>query len=150
MTPPLRYVLDTNICIIKDKPAAVWNRIDSLRPGEVGQSAVTKAERLPGGSRCARRNHHLAAVLSFAPHLVMFPFDSQVTEAYGRARAGLQHAGPSSGPLDIQIAATTSAHGLILVTNDTREFAGMPDLKIGAWTQCGIETRSGAVSSVHE
>ncbi|CAM3737293.1 type II toxin-antitoxin system VapC family toxin [Deinococcus saxicola] len=137
MTPPLRYLLDTNICIsiIKDRPAAVRERFDGLRPGEVGLSAVTEAELLHGVYKSARVDHNLAAVLDFVSQLVVLPFDSQVTDAYGRVRAGLEQAGQPIGPLDFQIAATALAHGLILVTNNTREFTRMSGLKIEDWTQ---------------
>ncbi|GGL87907.1 hypothetical protein GCM10010840_27440 [Deinococcus aerolatus] len=108
-----------------------------MRPGEVGLSAVTEAELLHGVYKSARLDHNLAAVLDFASQLVVLPFDSQVTDAYGRVRAGLEKIGQPIGPLDFQIAATTLAHGLILVTNNTREFARVPDLKLEDWTQGG-------------
>ena len=134
---PPRYLLDTNICIfiIKNRPAAVRERFDRLRPGEVGLSAVTEAEVLHGVYKSARVDHNLAAVLDFASQLVVVPFDSQVTDAYGRLRAGLEQIGPPTFPLDFQIAATAVAHSLILVTNNTREFAQVPGLKIEDWTQ---------------
>lgn len=133
----LRYLLDTNICIfiIKDRPTSVRARFDGLRPGEVGLSAVTEAELLHGVYKSERVDHNLAAVLNFASQLVLLPFDSQVTDAYGRVRAGLEKIGQPIGPLDFQIAATALAHGLILVTNNTREFARVPGLKIEDWTQ---------------
>ena len=92
MNPPLRYLLDTNICIfiIKHRPATVRARFDGLRPGEVGLSAVTEAELLHGVYKSARVDHNLAAVLDFASQLVVLPFDSQVTGTYGRVRAGLE------------------------------------------------------------
>lgn len=137
MTLPLRYLLDTNICIfiIKNKPAVVRERFDGLRSGEVGLSAVTEAELLHGVYKSARLDHNLAAVLDFASQLVVVPFDSQVTDAYGRIRAGLEQLGQPIGPMDFQIAATAVAHGLILVTNNTREFVRVPGLKIEDWTQ---------------
>ncbi|MPY68148.1 type II toxin-antitoxin system VapC family toxin [Deinococcus sp. SDU3-2] len=132
----LRYLLDTTICIfiIKNKPAAVRERFAGLRPGAVGLSAVTEAELLHGVYKSARIEHNLAAVLDFASQLVVVPFDSQVADAYGRIRAELEKAGQPIGPLDFQIAATAVAHGLILVTNNTCEFARVPDLKIEDWT----------------
>lgn len=132
----LRYLLDTNICIfiIKNKPAAVRERFAGLRTGEVGLSAVTEAELLHGVYKSVRVEHNLAAVLDFASQLVVLPFDSQVTETYGRIRAELERAGQPIGPLDFQIAATAVAHGLTLVTNNTREFARVPGLRLEDWT----------------
>ena len=135
MTP--RYLLDTNICIfiIKNKPAAVRERFAELHPGEVGLSAVTEAELLHGVYKSVRVEQNLAAVLDFASQLVVVPFGSQVTETYGRIRAELERAGQPIGPLDVQIAATAVAHGLTLVTNNTREFARVPGIQLEDWTR---------------
>lgn len=133
----IRYLLDTNICIfiIKNKPAAVRERFTGLRSGEVGLSAVTEAELLHGVYKSVRVEHNLAAVLDFASQLVVVPFDSQVADTYGRIRAELERAGQPIGPLDFQIAATAVAHELTLVTNNTREFARVPGLRLEDWTQ---------------
>jgi len=135
LTAPLRFVLDTNICIfiIKHKPVAVRERFAALVPGTVGLSAVTEAELLHGAYKSTRVEHNLAAVLTFASQLVMLPFDSQVTETYGRIRADLERAGRPIGPLDFQIAATALAHDLTLVTNNTREFMRVAGLKVEDW-----------------
>lgn len=133
----LRYLLDTNICIfiIKNKPASVRERFSRLHPGEVGLSAVTEAELLHGVYKSVRVEHNLTAVLDFASQLVVVPFDSQVANTYGRIRAELEKAGKPIGPLDFQIAATAVARDLTLVTNNTREFARVPGLKVEDWTQ---------------
>ncbi|AZI44445.1 type II toxin-antitoxin system VapC family toxin [Deinococcus psychrotolerans] len=131
----MRFLLDTNICIfiIKHKPAVVRERFAALTPGEVGLSAVTEAELLHGVYKSARVEHNLAAVLAFASQLVMLPFDSQVTETYGRIRAELEQAGRPIGPLDFQIAATALAYDLTLVTNNTREFRRVAGLNVEDW-----------------
>lgn len=135
MTP--RSLLDTHSCsfIIKNRPAAVRQWLDGLRPGEVGLSAVTEAELLHGVDKSARVDHNLAAVLDFASQLVVVTFDSRVTDAYGRIRAGLEQLGPPTFPLDLQIAATAVPHSLILVTDKSRGCARVPGLKIEDWTQ---------------
>lgn len=45
---PVRYLLDTNICIYiaKRRPPEVAGRFESLRPGEVGMSMITYGELL--------------------------------------------------------------------------------------------------------
>ena len=49
---------------------------------------------------------------------------------YGEIRAGLEVAGMPIGPNDLPIAAHASATGAVLVTADSREFAGVPDLPV--------------------
>lgn len=132
----MRYLLDTNICIfiIRSRPPAVRARFEALQPGEVGISAVTEAELLYGAHKSGRTEHNLAAVLDFSAQMEIVPFDSQVTDGYARLRAHLERLGTPIGPLDLQIAATALAYGLPLVTNDTREFERVPDLRLEDWT----------------
>lgn len=109
-------------------------RFETLRPGEVGVSAVTEAELLYGAHKSQQTEHNLAAVLDFSSRLEVVPFDCQVTDAHGRLRAQLERRGLPIGPLDLQIAATALAHGLPLATNNTREFERVPGLRLEDWT----------------
>lgn len=104
-----------------------------LRPGEVGISAVTEAELLFGAHKSGRPEHNLAAVFDFSAQMEIVPFDSQVTDRYGRLRSQLERLGTPIGPLDLQIAATALAYNLPLVTNNTREFRRVPDLRLEDW-----------------
>jgi tRNA(fMet)-specific endonuclease VapC len=61
------------------------------------------------------------------------PFDDLAADMYGRIRAQLEQAGTPIGPLDMQIAAIALAHGLTLVTNNTREFSRVSGLLLEDW-----------------
>jgi tRNA(fMet)-specific endonuclease VapC len=52
---------------------------------------------------------------------------------YGEIRAQLERAGTPIGNNDLWIAAHARAAGLILVTNNEREFARVPELKLENW-----------------
>jgi tRNA(fMet)-specific endonuclease VapC len=52
---------------------------------------------------------------------------------YGVIRADLQRTGQVIGNNDLWIAAHAQATGLILVTNNEREFSRIPGLKIENW-----------------
>lgn len=53
---------------------------------------------------------------------------------YGEIRENLQRAGTPIGPLEMLIAAHAKAEGLILVTNNVKEFERVLELKIENWT----------------
>jgi tRNA(fMet)-specific endonuclease VapC len=112
-------------------------RFDTLRPGEVGISAVTEADLLHGAYRSERMEHNLAAYYDFSVQVAVLPFGLQVTDTYGRVRATLERAGKPIGPLDSQTAATAVACGLILVTNNVGEFERVPGLSVEDWTNEG-------------
>jgi predicted nucleic acid-binding protein len=50
-----------------------------------------------------------------------------------RNSAPIQRQGQLIGGNDMQIAATALAHGLILVTHNTREFSRVPGLQLEDW-----------------
>ena len=52
---------------------------------------------------------------------------------YGRIRAQLEQAGTPIGPNDMMIAAIALAHGLTLVTHNTREFERVAGLILTDW-----------------
>lgn len=56
-------------------------------------------------------------------------------ESYGKVRADLEKAGTPIGPLDTMIAAHAKALGYTLVTNNTREFERVKDLKVENWAE---------------
>ncbi|GAA3995830.1 type II toxin-antitoxin system VapC family toxin [Deinococcus rubellus] len=133
----IRYLLDTNICIyiIKDKPAAVRECFERLRPGEAGISAVTEAELRFGAEKSQRVAENLAAILDFTSRMDVLPFGSVATAPYGKIRANLTRQGQPIGPLDFLIAATALAQDLTLVTNNTGEFQRVPGLRLEDWTK---------------
>lgn len=63
----------------------------------------------------------------------LLPFDSACAEEFGRLRGALKPLGNNIGPLDLQIAAVARVHGLTLVTNNTKDFAGIPGLGLADW-----------------
>jgi len=57
----------------------------------------------------------------------------QATRHFGDIRAHLSSQGTPIGPYDLQIAAIAVAHDLTVVTQNTREFARAPGLKLEDW-----------------
>ena len=131
----LRYLLDTNICIYitKQRPASVLEKFERLSVGEVGMSTITFGELLYG----AEKSHHPKKT----PHILEelaglippIPLSTDVGKYYGRIRSKLEKKGKLIGNNDLWIAAHALATDLILVTNNEKEFARVPKLKIENW-----------------
>ena len=64
---------------------------------------------------------------------------------YGKVRAELESKGMPIGPMDLLIAGHARSEGLILVTNNTREFCRVEGLVVEDWTkeQAGEMRRCG-------
>ena len=69
----------------------------------------------------------------FFANLPSLPFDDDAAEHFGDIRATLARQGKPIGPYDLQIAAIARAHGLIVVTHNTREFTRVPGLMLEDW-----------------
>lgn len=133
----MKYMLDTNICIyaIKHKPDAVIEKFLSHDPEEMCISAITYAELMHGVEKSMAVERNRIAMSLFLSPITILDFDEKAAEAYGRIRAELEKKGTPIGPMDTLIAGHAKAEGLILVTNNTREFNRVADLMVEDWTQ---------------
>lgn len=131
----MNYLLDTNICIylIKKKPPKVFQKFKAHTVGEIGVSAITVAELQYGAHKSRQPAQNQRALDQFLIPLTIVDFDYQATLAYGRTRAALEAQGNPIGPLDTLIAAHALSLNATLITNNTREFARVPDLRLTNW-----------------
>jgi tRNA(fMet)-specific endonuclease VapC len=130
----LEYMLDTNICIyvIKNRPAALRERFDQLAEA-LCISTITLGELLYGVQKSARRSQNLQAVEQFTARLEVLPFSVKAAAHFGQIRAELARVGLLCGAYDMLIAAHARSEGLVLITNNVREFQRMPGLRIENW-----------------
>ncbi|MCP9793553.1 type II toxin-antitoxin system tRNA(fMet)-specific endonuclease VapC [Vulcanococcus limneticus] len=127
-------LLDTNICIyvINARPAAVLERFRRYRMGEIGICSVVAAELAYGVAKSGSSRNRQALELFLAP-LVILPFDEPAIWVYGDLRAELERRGTPIGSLDTMIAAHALSQQAPLITNNTREFAKVPGLRLDNW-----------------
>src|SRR5258707_11541106 len=103
----MRWLLDTNICIyiIKQKPASVIEKFNTITPGQVALSVITLAELEYGARKSASVEKNLSVLHQFTIPFEILPFDYNATVEYGIIRAYLEAKGTPIGPLDTLIAA---------------------------------------------
>ena len=75
------------------------------------------------------------ALLRFLVPFSILPFEPAAATEYGEIRAYLQRQGTPIGPLDMLIAGHARAEGLVLVTNNGKEFERVPGLVIENWAE---------------
>ena len=127
-------MLDTNICIyvMKTYPPAVLEKFNALAD-QLCISSITLGELHYGAEKSARREHNLTAIEHFVSRLEVLPFADKAAAHYGQVRAELERAGTPCGPHDMQIGAHARSEGLIVVTNNMREFVRMPGVRAENW-----------------
>lgn len=131
----MRYMLDTNICIyaIKHKPEKVFQRLQEIDPDDVCVSSVTYAELVHGVEKSAAVEKNRLALSMLLANIEILNFDVDAANCYGKIRADLEKKGTPIGSLDMMIAGHAMSMGYTVVTNNVKEFSGIPDLKIENW-----------------
>ena len=131
----LCYLLDTNICIYiaKRKPIHILKKFEQLEVGEVAMSIITYGELLYGVQKSAHLKKSQAVLQELISLIPPLPMSTEVAEYYADVRGKLEKQGKPIGNNDLWIAAHALALRLILVTNNTREFARVSYLKIENW-----------------
>ncbi|HVK16067.1 MAG TPA: type II toxin-antitoxin system VapC family toxin [Fimbriiglobus sp.] len=132
----MKYLLDTNTCIqilrTKGNPH-VKTRIGSHPLTDLALCSVVVGELYYGARRASNPTSEIAKVDLFVARFTSFPFDDAAARVFADVRADLDARGLGIGPLDTMIAAIASAHGLILVTHNTKDFSRIPGLALEDW-----------------
>ncbi|MGX7743649.1 type II toxin-antitoxin system tRNA(fMet)-specific endonuclease VapC [Rhodopseudomonas parapalustris] len=130
----LTYMLDTNICIyvIKTRPPSLRDKFNALAE-QLCISSITLGELIYGAEKSARRVENLDTIANFTARLDVLPFADKAAAHYGQLRAELERAGTPCGAYDMQIGGHARSEGLIVVTNNMREFARMPGVRTENW-----------------
>lgn len=130
----LKYLLDTNIVIytIKNRPQAVRQAFKQHQ-GQIAISTVTWSELVFGVERSAQPERNQADIDNMAARLDVLSFDEKAANHFAQIRAELYAQGKPIGPYDMMIAGHARAEGLILVTNNTKEFERVSGLRLENW-----------------
>ena len=130
----LKYLLDTNIVIytMKNRPKEVR---DAFRRhyGQICISSVTYMELVFGTERSANPEQNLRVLEGFAARLDVLSYGTDAATHTGQIRAELAATGASIRPYDQMIAGHARSLGLIVVTNNVKEFTRVEGLRIDNW-----------------
>lgn len=131
----MKYMLDTDMCIylIKQKPTQVLKKFHSISVGDICISSVTVAELWYGIEKSKYQNRNRTALEKFLLPLVVVNFDLDAAMEFGKIRSLLETFGTPIGPYDLLIGAHALSLDLSLVTNNSREFSRIPNIKIENW-----------------
>lgn len=132
MTP--LYLLDTNIVsdLVRRPGGSVVQRIAEVGADRIAISIIVACEIRFGLAKSGSQRliQNMERVLE---QLEVLPMEAPVEEHYADIRTRLECAGTPIGPNDLLIAAHARVLGLTLVTDNDREFARVPGLKVENW-----------------
>lgn len=128
-------MLDTNICIyiIKNKPQNVREKLKEFDIGDLVLSSITVSELYYGVYKSEHLEKNLLALEHFLKPFDILEYDIKASIAYGKIRADLEKRGQIIGGLDMMIAAHALSCNMILITNNTKEFQRVKELRLDNW-----------------
>ena len=131
----MKYLLDTNVCVdyLNGRFPRVIERIQQTAPEELATSSLVAAELRYGADKSQQPTRNHARLDVFLEEIRCLDFDLPAAVAYGALRAGLERRGRPIGAHDMLIAAHAIAAGLVLVTDNVREFARIGGLAVENW-----------------
>ena len=130
----ISYLLDTNIVIyvIKRRPIEALE-VFNQHTNRMAISSITLAELIHGAEKSSKPAHNYAVLEDFCSRLEVLPYTAKAAQHYGSIRAALEKTGQTIGVNDLHIAAHARSEGLVLVTNNLREFERVPALLLENW-----------------
>ncbi|RPJ12799.1 MAG: type II toxin-antitoxin system VapC family toxin [Desulfobacteraceae bacterium] len=130
----MKYLLDTNICVYWRKGNDhIEQKILSGGIDNILVSFITASELYYGAYKSERVDENLAMIRNLIDHINVIESDDAISEAFGKLKASLEKAGMIIDDADLFIAACALVHGLTVVTNNTKHFKRIEDLKLDNW-----------------
>lgn len=83
-----------------------------------------------GAEKSVQVERNLHVIEGFTARLVVLPYDVDAANHTGQIRADLERKGTPVGAYDYMIAGHARSQGLIVVTNNRREFDRVPGLRV--------------------
>ncbi|EHF08502.1 hypothetical protein HMPREF1030_05899 [Pseudomonas aeruginosa] len=96
-------------------------------------STVTLMELIYDAEKSSNPERNLLDVEGFAARLEVIKYDKDAAVHTGQLRAELARLGKQIGPYDQMIVGHARSQGLIVVTNNRREFDRVPGLRVEDW-----------------
>lgn len=123
----MKFLLDTDCCIylLTGLFPVLTARVERCETGSVAISAITFAEIAHGSANARMPPPELLD--DFLSEIILLPFDEAAARSYARLPF-------RRGRFDRLIGAHALALDLTLVTNNVRDFADIPGLRVENWT----------------
>ncbi|MGV2123332.1 type II toxin-antitoxin system VapC family toxin [Agrobacterium vitis] len=135
-----RYMLDTNIIsdVVRNPMGRAADVMHGLNRDDICLSSIVLSEILFGIQRkgSERLTRLVEGVLE---RIAVIAYDDLAGRHYAEIRTPLEKQGTPIGATDLFIAAHALSLDMVLVTNNTREFARVPGLKLENWLETATE-----------
>lgn len=118
--------------MIKRRPLEVMQTFNQ-NANRMAISSITLAELIHVAEKSSNPAQNYAVIDDFCSRLEVLPYTAKAAQHYGSIRAALEKFGQTIGVNDLHIAAHARSEGLVVVTNNLREFKRVPALLLENW-----------------
>lgn len=131
----MRFLLDTNVCIdfLNGRFPLVAERIREHDPDDLVLSSIVVAELRYGAQKSQRQKENHQKLDLLFNEVGIIEFDEGAAQVFGIIRTVLEVRGTPIGPFDMLIAAHARSRDLTLVSDNTKEFSRVDDIKLENW-----------------
>lgn len=132
----MKYILDTDILIYFLKGYEnVVTHFATTSPEKLSITIINHTELLFGAHNSAKKKQNLGKIQSFLDKFEILPFCNESSHIFAAQKAALKNTGKIIDDLDLIIASIALKHQRTLVTNNTKHFERIKNLKIENWHQ---------------
>jgi len=135
----VKYILDTNAvsALMRGEASVVAtlrgkDKQDVAVPQPVMAEIAYGIARLPRSRRKERLRERFVLIRE---EMTRVPWDDEVSDRFGTAKAALERAGTRLEDFDLAVAAHALASGAVLVTANVRHLGRIPGLSIEDWAK---------------
>jgi tRNA(fMet)-specific endonuclease VapC len=111
----------------------VLQELRNKRKDGLSISTITLAELEYGNENSQHKEKNKIALMQLLTIIDIKPFDEKASEEFGKTKKDLKDRKCLIGPYDMLIGSHAKSLGLILVTNNVKEFERIKDLRVENW-----------------
>ncbi|MFL0683869.1 MAG: type II toxin-antitoxin system VapC family toxin [Algoriphagus aquaeductus] len=129
----MKYLLDTNICVhFLRGNFELINKFRQIGIENCAISEITFAELVFGGENSSNPEKNLELIEAFTNQLIILPIFNAI-HLYAKEKARLRSKGLMISDFDLLIGCTAIEKGMIMVTENQKEFERITNIKIENW-----------------
>jgi tRNA(fMet)-specific endonuclease VapC len=130
----MRYFLDTDTLIYFLKgDKRVADNLSARGAGDLATTIINHSELLFGVFKSVRKKENLESVSGLLKTLKIIPYCEDSSIIFAEEKAVLKKLGTIVADMDLMIASIALRHKAILVTNNTKHFERIKNLKLENW-----------------
>ncbi|CAL7960308.1 tRNA(fMet)-specific endonuclease VapC [Alphaproteobacteria bacterium] len=131
----MNYVLDSDTIIyfLRGNERVV-SKIRSIDVDKLCTTVINQAELLYGAYNSNNPNENIKTITGFLSNIAILGFDSNAARVFGKFKSILRAEGQLITDMDLIIGSIVIDRGLTLVSNNTKHFERLKNLKLKNWS----------------